>query len=281
MKPPAIVVVVLLISVAALMVYRTTIEDRSLVILRNTGKIRIGYAVEPPYAFLDGDTTVTGAFPEAAKAIVAALGIAEIRWIKTDFNDLIPELQAGRFDVIATGLYITKERAAVVDFSEPLLSVQQALLVQRHNPHALHSYADALADVSITLAVVAGSAEERLLRRMGLPIKQLLVVPDAHSGRQSVIMGLADGLALTAPTVHWMARHDLQTQLVSATPFQQPDAAYMAELGPCGFAFRQDDDQLRVAWNQQMQIWRQSAAYARVLARFGFATSATEEAGSS
>lgn len=279
MKPSAIAISIfaLLIFFAAFGLYNAATTDQSPVALHQMREIRIGYAIEPPYAFLDGNGNVTGAFPEAARAIAEGLGITEINWIKTEFSELIPELRAGRFDVVAAGLYITEERAAVVDFSAPLLVVPQDLLVRQTNPRNLHAYEDALRDASITLAVVAGSAEERLLHRLGLPSNQLLVVPDARSGQQSVLREMADGLALSAPTVHWMAEHDPQAQLVSAWPFQQPDPAFTRDLGPCGFAFQQDDDKLRIIWNQQMQTWMQSPAYDRVLTKFGFTTLTTKE----
>lgn len=69
--------------------------------LREPGVIRIGYAIEAPYAFLRADGEVTGESPEVARRVVARLGIPHIEWRLAEFSELISELEDGRIDVIA------------------------------------------------------------------------------------------------------------------------------------------------------------------------------------
>ena len=99
--------------------------DGSFERLHRAGSIRIGYAVEPPYAFLKPGGGVTGESPEVAKKIVARLGIARIEWRQSEFDLLVDELESDRIDVIASGMFITSERAARVRFSEPTFHVLQ------------------------------------------------------------------------------------------------------------------------------------------------------------
>jgi len=125
MKRVLIIAVVVIVIVAAL---STAIVlrfpwDQSLTRLQREGTIRIGYAVEAPYAFLKPGGEVTGESPEVAKVIVGRLGIRHIEWRQSEFGSLISGLEAGRFDVIAAGIFITPERARRISFSEPTFHV--------------------------------------------------------------------------------------------------------------------------------------------------------------
>ena len=63
----------------------------------------------PPYAYFDGKTPA-GFDPDITAALAAELGV-EADYTDTRFEQLIPGLKAGQFDVIASALYITAERA--------------------------------------------------------------------------------------------------------------------------------------------------------------------------
>lgn len=244
-------------------------RDQSLTRLQQAGTIRIGYAIEAPFAFLNAEGQVSGESPEVAKEIVARLGIQRIEWIQTDFGALISDLEAERFDVIAAGMFITPERAQRVAFSEPTFHVAQGLLVRVGNPHRLHAYEQALTQADIKIAVISGAIEETLLRRIGLPDSQLVLVPDVLTGRAAVETGLADGLALSALTIRQMSTAAPVSQTEMAQPFMQPDPALTRGLGYGAFAFRQQDRQLLTAWNTAMQPFIGSPAHLALIAQFG------------
>ncbi|NTV62864.1 MAG: transporter substrate-binding domain-containing protein, partial [Oscillochloris sp.] len=115
------------------------LRDQSFDRIKRVDTIRIGYAVEAPFAFLAPGDVVTGESPEVARAVVQRLGITQITWVQTDFDQLIPELEEGRFDLIAAGMFITPDRAQRVAFSQPTFHVKQGLLVLVGNPYGLHS----------------------------------------------------------------------------------------------------------------------------------------------
>ena len=244
--------------------------DASLARLRDAGTIRIGYAIEAPYAFLDADGTVTGESPEVAGQVVARLGIRHIQWRLVEFGDLIPELEAGRIDVIAAGMFITIGRAQRVSFSEPTFHVQQGLLVRSGNPRQFHSYEQALAQAGVRIAVISGAVEEGLLRRLGASDTQLLVVPDALTGRLAVESGVADGLALSSPTVRSMALREQLGRTEVAQPFVQPRDTSQEPSGYGAFAFRRGDRQLLEAWNAVLKTYVGSQEHLELVARFGF-----------
>lgn len=245
-------------------------QDRSLTRLREKGVIRIGYAVEAPYAFLKGGGRVTGESPEVARRIVARLGLGRVEWCQMEFGSLLAGLESGRFDVVAAGMFITPERARRVAFSEPTFHVQQGLLVARGNPRQLHAYEQAQAQAEIRVAAIWGSVEEALLRRLGVPEARLIRVPDALAGRVAVESGVADALALSSPTIQWMALQEQLGKTEMARPFVPAELARRERLGYGGFVFRKRDRQLQSAWNAELRAFIGSPEHRQLLAEFGF-----------
>lgn len=244
--------------------------DRSLDRIGRAGTIRIGYAVEAPFAFLLPDNSVTGESPEVAREVVRRLGLGQITWVQTDFDRLIPDLEAGRFDVIAAGMFITAERAGRVSFSQPTFHVKQGLLVRAGNPIGLSSYAQAARMPSVRIAVLDGSVEERILQQSGISAERLIRTPDIATGWVAVETDLADGLALSAPTLRWIIEHERPTTLEMVEPFIQPEPALTVGLGYGGFAFRKEDRQLRAAWDTAMRPLIGSPEHLRIIQPFGF-----------
>lgn len=269
-RAPRMMIALLALAALATLVGLWSARDRSLSDLQQADTIRIGYAVEPPYAFIAPGGDVSGEFPTVARRLARDLGISQVEWVQADFDALIPGLETGRFDVIAAGMYITPERAQRVAFSEPLLHVQQGLLVQAGNPKQLASYQEAVRRADVRLAVIAGAVEEAMLRRLGVPEGQIVLVPDASTGRAAVTSRVVDGLALSAPTIRWMAAEDALAGTAVAQPFVQPDVAVTRGIGYAGFAFRPDDGQLLRAWNAAQRAFVNSPEHRRIMASFGF-----------
>ena len=78
--------------------------------VKRTGEIRIGYANEAPFAYTLPDGRATGESPEIGRVVFDKMGVKKVSPVLTEWGGLIPGLLAGRFDVIAAGMYITPER---------------------------------------------------------------------------------------------------------------------------------------------------------------------------
>lgn len=244
--------------------------DRSLDRVVSEGVIRIGYAVEAPYAFLKPGGEVSGEAPEVAKAIAAQLGVPRIEWQQMEFDALIPQLEAGRIDVIAAGMFITPERARRVRFSKPTLRVRQGLLTGAGNPLQIHSYAQAVSRPDLKVAVLDGSAEQRMFRRLGLPEERTVVVPDARTGRVAVESGVADCLALSLPSVRWLALQGLPGKTEAAAELTE-DAPLtpVDETALTAFAFRREDRRLLAAWDRALEQFAGSPGHLAILQDLG------------
>lgn len=235
--------------------------------------IRIGYAIEPPYAFPGGDGQAAGESPETARGIVALMGGMNIEWRLADFGMLIDLLEGGEIDVIAAGVFITPERMARVAFSPPIGLVHAGLLVRKGNPHRLHCYGDLLAAAPHRVAVLAGSVEAGILVDAGLPAERLLVVPDVQSGRAAVVAGRAIALALSRPSVRWLASRDWDRMTEAVEDFEECPLPSENGIGRIGFAFRREDRHLASEWRKAQATYLATNDAAAIASRYGFETS--------
>jgi len=233
-------------------------------------RVRIGYAVEAPYAFLDSAGNVTGESPELARIVAKKLGFQRVIWRQVEFAHLLDELQAGRIDIVASGMFETSERSRVVNFSHYTFRVREGLLVPRGNPRRIHSYKQALKLGNVKIAVISGAVEETLLRRLGFTEKQLLCVPDALTGFSALKARVVDGLALSSPTVNWMAAQSQLGGIKSTAQFEATTDSSDNITGYGAFAFRKEDRRLLDAWNSVLKDYVGSREHLALVSKFGF-----------
>lgn len=234
------------------------------------GRIRVGYANEAPFAYMDsGSGRLTGEAPEVLRKVMAELGVNEIEGVLTEFGSLIPGLQANRFDIIAAGMYVTPERCKQVAFSNPTYGIGSAFIVAQGNPKSLHSFADVAADKDLRLGVVVGAIESEYAGASGVAPEQLVVFSDAASARAGVAGGRVDAYAATALTVNDLLAKRAEG-VERAEPFTDPVVDGKDVRGYGAFAFRPDDTELRDAVNRELGQYLGTPEHASAVEPFGF-----------
>ena len=233
--------------------------------VQRTGEVRIGYANEAPFAYTTPDGQVTGESPEIARKIFARLGVKKVDGVLTEWGSLIPGLRAGRFDVIAAGMYITPERCGQVAFADPQYRIQDTLLVLQGNPKHLHSYADVAKQPDTKLAAMAGTVELGYAHDSGVKDDQLLQVPDTTAQLQAVRARRSDAAVGTALTMKGLAAKDpSQVEAIASFTDDPKHTGYGA------LAFRPEDTDLRDAVNKQLHAWLGTTDHLQTVAPFGF-----------
>jgi polar amino acid transport system substrate-binding protein len=126
---------------------------------------------------------------ELMKRFAASLGVAlEVRPVgEPRYGALIPELLAGKGDLIAGGFSITEERKKEVDFTRPYFAVQPVVVALAVTD--LKSVGDL---AQKTGAVLAGSSNEQRLKRLGVPAERIRPVEFGEQGLDLVLEGGAD-----------------------------------------------------------------------------------------
>ena len=235
------------------------------------GRVRIGYANEAPFAYMDSQKgQVTGEAVEVARLVLERMGIKEVEGVLTEFGGLIPGLQAKRFDIIAAGMYITPQRCGQVVFSNPTYGVDAAFLVPKGNPKQLHSYGDVAKQPDIKLGVVVGAIEADYARESKVADEQIVVFPDAVSAYAGVQSGRADAYAATALTVNDLLNKQGDGGLERAAPFANPVIEGEDVRGYGAFAFRKEDAAFAEAFNAELATLLGSEAHAKAVEPFGF-----------
>ncbi|HEX5795748.1 MAG TPA: ectoine/hydroxyectoine ABC transporter substrate-binding protein EhuB [Geminicoccaceae bacterium] len=233
---------------------------------KESGKVTVGIANEAPYGYQTPEGELTGEAPEIAKHVLGEMGIEDVEAVITEFGSLIPGLKAGRFDLVAAGMFVTPERCQQVAFSEPTYGIGQAFLVAEGNPEGLQTYDDIKANPEATLAVMAGAIERTYARDAGVPDDQVMVVPDPSSGAAAVQAGRADAFALTSLSIRRLA--DGTAGVEVAQPFGE--VAGQSVLGHGAFAFRPEDDAFRQEFNRHLADFIGSEEHLALVEPFGF-----------
>jgi polar amino acid transport system substrate-binding protein len=254
-----------LLALAALAGVTLAHAETTLERIRRTGEVRIGYANEAPYAYTLPDGRVTGESPEIIRVVMAKLGAKKVDTVLAEWGALIPGLQAGRFDLIAAGMYVTPERRQQVLFTDPHFQVRDTLLVARGNPKHLTSYAAIAKNNDAKVAVMAGTAQYAYARQAGIPEARILQVPSTIAQLQAVRTGRADAAAGTRLTMKDLAAKG--GKAVEAIDNFNDDPAH---IGYGAFAFRKQDQDLRDAVNAALKQWLGSDEHLKVVAPFGF-----------
>lgn len=250
---------------------RSVMPQDTLLRIQRTGVVRIGYANEAPYGYLDSATgEITGEAPEIARLILARLGARRIDGVVTEFGSLIPGLKANRFDVIAAGMYITPQRSREIDFSDPSYAVGEAFLVAANNPLDLHGFEEVAAHRSARIGVMGGSVEHGYAKQLGVPEDRIVVFPDYPSALEGLRAGRVDVVAATVLTAHDLLRKQGADDVEMARPFRDPVINGQSVRGYGAFGFRKQDDALREAFNRELSEFIGTPEHLELVKPFGF-----------
>jgi polar amino acid transport system substrate-binding protein len=243
--------------------------------IEREGVVRLGFANEAPFAYLDQHSgRLTGEAPEIARAILERMGIKRVEGVLTEWGALIPGLKAGRFDIIAAGMYITPQRCREIAFTNPTYSIGEAFLVKAGNPLGLHGYGDVAARPAVRLGMVAGTVELGYAEAMGIPRARIALLPDNPSALDAVDAGRIDAFGATRLTINdLLTKAGPDAGLAAAHPFRQPLIDGREVRGYGAFGVRKGDRALLQALNRQLATFIGSPEHRRLVAPFGFASS--------
>jgi len=121
--------------------------------------IKVANPYNVPWVRLEADgKTLTGPAPELATALEPILGVT-FEWIESPFPNLIPGLQANRFDLAWGSMGDTIERQELLDFVDYTREFSQ-LFVQKANPKGIETIEDLCGN---SVATVTGSRQLQIL----------------------------------------------------------------------------------------------------------------------
>lgn len=239
--------------------------------IRARGFVRVGFANEAPFAYIDSHSgRLTGESPVVLRKIMRQLGVKHVHGVLTTFGSLIPGLQAGRFDVIAAGMYITPVRCRQVAFSNPTFAIGDGFLVKKGNPMNLHGYKAFVRNPKLILGVVQGAIQYTYARQTGIAKQQIKLFPDTASALAAVKNGRVDAYAATELTVRRLVAESNGAGVQAAEPFDNPVIHGVVQKGYGAFAFRKVNVRFRRAVDRVLVHFNPSPQHLAAVKRFGF-----------
>lgn len=234
--------------------------------LKEEGKVTVGFANEKPYAYQE-DGELKGAAVDIAEAVFKKMGIDKVEGKLADFSQLIPGLNAEKFDVITAGMAINPDRCENADFGQPEMMYGEGLVVQAGNPLDLHSYKD-LAEKDATISIMQGATENEYVVSEGVKEDQVQSAPDIPATFSAVASGRADATTATEMSLKMALETANSDNLMFVKDFEQPDIKGIPSYGAA--AFHKDNDKLREAYNEQLAKLKEDGTLKEILKANGF-----------
>lgn len=212
-----------------------------------------------PFTFLDTKTnTIQGIMVDLIREIAADAGF-KVEVEGMPFATLIPSLTGNKIDIIAAAMYITPPRKEVVDFSNPIYTYGEGLVVAKKDSKEYSRLDDMK---GFTVGAQKGTAYVEPLQKSGLfaDVKIYDNIPailaDVNAGR--IQAGFAD-----KPIVAYNLQQGMfpEARLVKG---------YTSTIvGSVGIGVRKTDGDLLKRINASLEKLQKNGAVDKILAKWG------------
>ncbi len=211
------------------------------------GKKELKIGMEPNFKPLifKKDGELKGIEFDLAEKVGAITG-AKIVFVECPFNDLIPALEAGKVDVIMSGMTITDERSKKVDFTESYISAGQMALLRTDDIQEFSTAAKIIA-ATRKIGYVKDTTGDYFVNAK-CPNAQKISVGNAAEGMQALSDKKIDVFIIDAPVVWELSSPNL-------TPLLEPLTEERL-----GWAVRKGDKRTLEALNKCLKIMKDDGA---------------------
>ena len=161
------------------------------------------------YPAPDGPGDMLGVDPDLAKALGEVMGL-RVNVVGVTFDQIIPGLQSGRYDISVSQMAITDERLKVLDFVEYMRS-GTGLGTRAGNPRQITvatmcGRAIAVSNGSVQQAKYLPALSAQCQQR-GQPAIQIRNFPDQQKGVLALVSGRIDAVFVDLPVVQYAAKN--------------------------------------------------------------------------
>jgi Na+/H+-dicarboxylate symporter/ABC-type amino acid transport substrate-binding protein len=177
--------------------------------IQASGEIRIGFNPDIiPFSYRNDRGELVGFDIAHAYQLARDLNV-RLRLVPFTWDGLATDLDANRFDMAASGIFVTNQRLEHFAFSEPYLKSPIALIVHARDARQFLSRAEIEARTDLTFAVFRDPVMTDLINRI-FPAAKVVVLPNydelpEHPEIDAAIWTLAQAKAWTAPRADYTA----------------------------------------------------------------------------
>ena len=153
-----------------------------------------------PFEYIDEDGNTVGFDVDLSNAIAEKMGLT-CEWLPNQaFDTLVPTIkQGGKADISIAGVTITDERLEDVDFSDPYLNSNQALIVAASSDYATED----LDAEDIQIACQTGTTGDAWIQE-NLPNATRVPLADVTAGMMGVSTGSYQAMVIDLPVAQNM-----------------------------------------------------------------------------
>jgi polar amino acid transport system substrate-binding protein len=257
-----------ILSAAMLIISIITSNNHALQAASSLGKDTLTMITSPdypPYEFYDtqgGERKIVGFDIDIANAIAKQLGF-KLQIMESDFNGLIPALQANRADFVMAGMTPTPERRKNVDFSIIYYEAKDTIVAPKKSN--LKQIQDLTGK---KIGVQLGTIQEQNARKIsekvpGIELKQLNRVPEVI---QEIKSGRIDGAIVEDTVARGFAQANPELEFNVIPPQQASGSAIAFPKG----------SQLVEPFNKFLQQMKEKGELQKLATKWFSQTTATE-----
>lgn len=136
----------------------------------------------PPMNMTTKDGQIVGLDVDLARVFAASMEV-KLTLKPMPFNDLLPALEAGKIDMVLSGMTMTPIRNLKVAFAGPYFDSGKSILVKKANADSMGTIAQ-MNNPDKTLVALKGSTSQRFVEKL-MPQAKLLLADDYN---QAVVM---------------------------------------------------------------------------------------------
>ncbi|AWB25118.1 amino acid ABC transporter [Methylobacterium currus] len=232
-------------------------EGRPLSAIQQDGTLRVGLTGDyAPYSLRQPDGSIKGADVVMAGDLAKALGV-KVEIVPTTWKTLKDDLLSDRYDVAMGGVSVTPDRAAVADFSIPVLTDGKRPIVRCAEKDRYVSIKD-IDKPEVRVVVNPGGTNQRFADA-NFPHASVRVFPDNRAIFKEVAEGRADLMVTDGAEVDYQSRLNAGVLCPAAVTgtFDKADKAFWMTRDPA----------LKAAVDGWLSKTLKSGAYGKALAK--------------
>jgi polar amino acid transport system substrate-binding protein len=241
------------LTFAALLNITSFVLASSIPEIRKSGTLRVGLESGfIPFEMVTKKGKWVGFDVQMITEFAQSLGVKP-QFIDTKWDGIIPAMVANKFDVIASGMSITSERAKVVQFSQPYYQAGLVGLINRSRHGIINRLAD-LDNKKYSIALKTGTTGDTFATKniKHATLKRFDTESDCAN---AVALGKVDAFIYDKPF------NDIFAARNAAKVFVLPELLNSEFIG---VAFRRNDVDLLREFDSFLAKWRSSGKYQTV-----------------
>jgi polar amino acid transport system substrate-binding protein len=210
-----------------------------------------------PFSYMDSSGNPTGFDVDSMRWIAQKKGY-DVRFQATAWDGIIPSLQAGKIDLIYSGMTITPERAEQVNFSTPYWEVNQDVVVRNDSKVTLEDVQAGRAIIGAQSGCTAAIWVDRnLISTNKMPEDQLKLYANTPLALDDLVAGRVDAVMYDD--------HVLRTMIVGKPVSTIGNIATKEEFG---VAIRKSDPELLAVMNDGLAQLKADPYWQELIAKY-------------